>query len=308
MDYSNPSLYQYRKYEFVKDNKQECNNIKALQELFATKKLSAADVIILEVLYKYNYLHKKGIETCIHHDPAIEERFKKDNYKNRLAQLSSYGIIRRYYFKWIDEDGSEKRTPFIYTLTRASILFLKLSHGLQFNIEDYLKLEHQDTILKQIVSNQVLVNFNAFTTVACRVDTRLTLSSTVYKKKHVFYGLITVVIDEKNISFSIEPVRRNPNWEQQLVATINLVQSIFKDQKYKYKFPAAPTIIFVCEDDTHIQEVFNALDEKNIDVSSHYFTTDARIITQELSNSLISCSKDDNNNFILQRSTLAFWQ
>lgn len=305
---SKETLYKYRKYELVKDTKMECNSLKGLNELFISNKLTIADVYIFNTLYNFKYLNRYSLEMCLLTDENINPEFKKTSYKNRLSQLCSYGLIKRHYLKYIDEvTGESKRTPYIYSLTRASTLYIKLNNEVPLNIEEYILTDKTERILKCIVTNQTLISFAHNSNNNYDIHTRINVTSVVHKKKLLLYGILNIYVNTAKVSFIIEPVRKESMWEQDILNRYMLIKSISNEKSYPNLFVSSPVVIYLCEDDTHIKEICEFLCTKKLNINSIYFTTDVRMLTNELCNSLLSCCLDDEYNLTITRTPLKLW-
>ena len=93
-----------------------------------------------------------------------------------------------------------------------------------------------------------------------------------------------------------ECVRREKDWEVKLTERLKLYKDFyehFQSGDSGYKIP--PQIIFVCEDDKHMVEVFKEIVVNKIDIDKvkYYFTTDLKQTSTSLEKSLVEFIVDD---------------
>lgn len=83
--------------------------------------------------------------------------------------------------------------------------------------------------------------------------------------------------NNQSVSFVYEVIRRNTNWERQLIDRMYQWREFYENfVPGDSEFMGIPQLVFVCEDEKHMAEVFRTLVINNIKLNkiNYYYTTD----------------------------------
>ena len=198
-----------------------------IKRLFAEHKLTETDTIILNALCKYEYLNTFLIRTLLEQtlNPCTQSFINK-----RLSFLESKGLVQRFYFQYIDNDGKPHNTPFIYEATyRTKQLFLK-------KVQVVPNLDIVTTILRHISFNQ----FHIF--LEKQMAEVLKFSAAHFNDKSD--GTYRFLSHGKPASFYVFSIRSEDNWNK---AFLNRLRSLLAYMKANNL--TCSGIIVICENE-----------------------------------------------------------
>lgn len=225
---------------------------------------------ILELINKYEFLTSRQIYQLL----QIENVEIKDQEKvnARLDNLIKNKIISRYYFKYREGNGVYR----IYCMEKMGKYLLN-SREIECKWQPSDNAKPVEMIKKKLVGNQIVIayrnkvkNFDSFVLKPV-IDVK-TLSKS-------FKPISNIKLKHGNseINFVFEVIRRNNGWENKLVERMLLWKEFYDnfvpgDSGYSN----VPQLVFVCEDEKHMAEVFKVLVIKNIKIDKiqYYFTMD----------------------------------
>jgi len=272
------AVWRNKNFKVVKSVTKENNN---LAFLFKMDRLSITDVEILNYLYRYKYLSRAYLEILL----------KKDIQK-KLNKLVKNGVIRRTNFEFI-EDGEVRHTPYIYSLLKSSLVYiLKTKRISNFSIMNYLQIDTMPTVLNYLLVNQFLVTMYA--DISCEVYSAFKLKKSK-NKAYNYLGYVKIA----DIGLFLVPIAVTRGDKDYMDYISVLKENYSQNFDFKGNIPA---IVLICEDDEHIKDV--ALECYTEKVAGNlYFTTDARLNSEELKNSLVTCVIADDK-FVMRRILL----
>ena len=219
----------------------------------------------------------------------------QDKLNNKLDQLVRSKILTRYYFSSEEGKGIYK----IYCLE-------KMGKYLLTSREQECKWQQTDNtkpiamIKKRLAGNQVLIAYiqkvKAFASYVAKPAVTAKSLGKVFKPTG---GSVKLTKASKSIEFLFEVIRREDGWQKKLADKINMYKDFYQnfvpgDSGYSIM----PQLIFVCEDDKNMVEVFKEIVTKNLEIPEikSYFTTDLKQIGETLSNSLTEFVLDEETN------------
>jgi len=228
----------------------------------------------------YQLLLQKGVDVK-----------SQDKLNNKLDQLVKSKILTRYFFT--SEEG--KGIYRIYCLEKMG-KYLLTSKEVECYWQPTDNTKPVGMIKKRLAGNQIIIayarkssNFKSY-----KVKPQI-LAKTINKtfKPH---GEVILGKDDKQIGLVFECIRREKDWNVKLIERLKLYKDFYEHfvpGDSGYQIP--PQIIFVCEDDKHMVEVFREIiiNKINIDKIKFYFTTDLKQTTTTLEKSLVEFVIDE---------------
>lgn len=244
---------------------------------------------ILEYVNKFEFLTSRQIFQLLQMN-NIEIK-SQDKLNNKLDQLIRSKIITRYYF--VSNEG--KGIFRVYCMEKMGKYLLN-SREVDCKWQPSDNAKPVDMIKKKLAGNQLLIAYmrkvKSFSSYVLKPQ--ITAKSLAKKFKPTLR--IDFIFNNYNYSFVYEVVRRNIGWEQKLIDRMNLWKDFYNNfVPGDSEFSSIPQMVFVCEDMTHMGEVFKVLtiNQINIDKISFYYTTDLEQNKENLSSSLYSFVNED---------------
>ena len=111
------------------------------------------------------------------------------------------------------------------------------------------------------------------------------------------HGEVKLKSGKKEISLIFECIRREKDWNVKLVERLKLYKDFYENfQVGDSGYQVAPQIIFVCEDDKHMVEVFKEIVMNKIEIEKikFYFTTDLKQTSHTLEKTLVEFVIDED--------------
>ena len=143
------------KYGMIHEDEAEIKQMGDINQLITNKVIDETDLKILSLIHRFRLLTAEMISTYFKDDKIWGPNFSK----NRLRKYMKNGLTRRFYVRYAN-DELYSRTVNFYTLSDASIAFLKKYSGLQvFKIEQKDMLNVGD-VLSNLAINQMLINYS----------------------------------------------------------------------------------------------------------------------------------------------------
>lgn len=300
------SPFRYRVSNFICDNERLSISYKDINTLVVRGILEPIDFEILKRIYEFKYINRYNLEICINNDGKVEERFKKESYKKRLSLLSKYGIIHKNYFQWENANILE-RTPYVYTLSRGAVAFMKKRYQLKVNIDEYSIIESPEIVYKRLAANQFICQCIAKLESLFTYKINKVIASKKYKTSISLYGIAYMNYKGNEIPLVIEPVRKMIQWHRELQSRLKIIHDVIINMKFSKKsiFSTCPIIVFICEDDIHIKETHLIVSKLDISLIPIVYTTDVRLMDDSLSGSFITCFLEEGN-IQLYRNSIDF--
>ena len=219
----------------------------------------------------------------------------QDKLNNKLDQMVKSKILTRYYFSSEEGKGIFK----IYCLE-------KMGKYLLTSREQECKWQQTDNtkpiamIKKRLAGNQVIIAYlrkvEAFDSYMAKPSLSAKSLGKVFKTTG---GSVKLTKSSKSIVFLFEVVRREDDWKKKLIDKMKLYQDFYKNfVPGDSGFNMMPQLIFVCEDDKHMAEVFKEIVTNNVEIPELklYYTTDLKQNEEKLIDSLTAFGIDKKTN------------
>lgn len=239
---------------------------------------------IIELINDYEFLTSRQIFQLLQLNNV--EIASQDKLNNKLEQLIKNKILTRYYFN----SGEGKGVFRVYSMEKMAKYLLN-SREIECKWQPSDNAKPVEMMKKKLAGNQLLIAYmrKVKAYVGHQLKPQITAKSLAKKFKPTLS--INLNYNGNTISFVYEVIRRNEDWENKLVDRMNLWKDFYENFVMGDSgFSNIPQLIFVCEDNAHMAEVFKVLvfNRINIDKIKFYFTTDLEQNNDELSNSLYS--------------------
>lgn len=208
----------------------------------------------------------------------------QDKLNNKLEQLIKCKILTRYYFTSVEGSGIYR----IYCMEKMGKYLLN-SREVECKWQPTDNAKPVEMIKKKLSGNQIVI---AYLRKSTNVDS-YTLKPQITDKNtgKIFKPIANIKFNlgANKIDFIYEVVRRNKEWKQQLIDRMKQWQSFYANfAPGDSGFGNLPQLIFVCEDEIHMAEVFKELAINNLFIGKikFYFTTDLEQNKDKLDKSL----------------------
>ncbi len=244
---------------------------------------------ILELVNDFEFMTSRQIYQILLQKGADVK--SQDKLNNKLEQLVKSKILTRYFFT--SEEG--KGIYRIYCLEKMG-KYLLTSKEVECYWQPTDNTKPVGMIKKRLAGNQIIIayarkssNFQGY-----RVKPQITAKN--LKKTFKPHGEVTLGKENKSISLIFECVRREKEWQIKLIERLKLYKDFYEHfvpGDSGYQIP--PQIIFVCEDDKNMVEVFKeiVMSKITIDKIKLYFTTDLKQNETSLEKSLVEFIIDE---------------
>ena len=158
-------------------------------------------------------------------------------------------------------------------------------------------------IKKRLAGNQIIIAYMnkvaAFDSYVAKPSINAKLNGKVFKATG---GIVKLTKSKKSVDFVFEVIRRESDWQKKLIDKMKLYQDFYDNfVPGDSGFKSIPQLIFVCEDDRHMAEVFKELVLNKIEIKQikYYYTTDLKQNEEKLDKSLCEFKLNDKKKFEL---------
>ena len=248
---------------------------------------------IMELINKFEFLTSRQLYQLLVHNG--EDIKSQDKLNTRLEQLLKSKILTRYYFKTGEESGIYR----IYCMEKMGKYLLN-SRGIECKWQPTDNTKPISMIKKRLAGNQVIIAYLRKVTVTESYKVKPAINAKragkVFKPTG---GQIKLTKGNKSIDFIFEVIRREEEWEEKLKDRMLLYQDFYENfVQMDSGFSIKPQLIFVCEDERHMAEVFKEIVTKKLEIEDTklYFSTDLRYNNDSLENSLVEFKIDEKTN------------
>ena len=237
---------------------------------------------ILELINKFEFLTSRQLFQLLQLEKADVP--SQDKLNNKLEQLIKCKILTRYYFLAKEGSGIYR----VYCMEKMGKYLLN-SREIECKWQPTDNAKPVEMIKKKLSGNQIVIaylrkskNVVSYTLKPPIVDKAT--GKTFKPIANVKFG-----IGGKTVDFVYEVIRRNVDWKTQLMDRMKQWKDFYDNfAPGDSGYGSIPQLIFVCEDDMHMAEVFKELIINNlsIDKIKFYFTTDLEQNKDKLDKSL----------------------
>ncbi len=248
---------------------------------------------IMELINKFEFLTSRQLYQLLVHNG--EDIKSQDKLNTRLEQLLKSKILTRYYFKTGEESGIYR----IYCMEKMGKYLLN-SRGIECKWQPTDNTKPISMIKKRLAGNQVIIAY--LRKVAVTESYKVKPAINAKRAGKVFKptgGQIKLTKGNKSIDFIFEVIRREEEWEEKLKDRMLLYKDFYENfVQMDSGFSIKPQLIFVCEDERHMAEVFKEIVTKKLEIEDTklYFSTDLRYNNDSLENSLVEFKIDEKTN------------
>ena len=237
---------------------------------------------ILNLINKFEFLTSRQLFQLLQLEKA--DIPSQDKLNNKLEQLIKCKILTRYYFLAKEGSGIYR----VYCMEKMG-KYLLTSREIECKWQPTDNAKPVEMIKKKLSGNQIVIaylrkssNIESYTLKPAIIDKQT--GKTFKPIANVKFG-----IGGKTVDFVYEVIRRNEEWKTQLIDRMKQWKNFYDNfAPGDSGYGSIPQLIFVCEDDLHMAEVFKELVINNlsIDKIKFYFTTDLEQNKDKLDKSL----------------------
>lgn len=245
---------------------------------------------IIELVNKFEFLTSRQILQLLELEKM--EIGSQDKLNKRLEQLIKCKILTRYYFT-SKEGNSIYR---VYALEKMGKYLLN-SREINCKWQPSDNAKPVEMMKKKLAGNQLVIAYmkkvKSFKSFELKPEMKAKLNSKIFKP----VAKIVFDYEGKNINFVYEAIRRDEGYEQKLVERMKLWQDFYENFiTGDSGFDSIPQLVFLCEDNKHMAEVYKILfiNKIKIDKINFYYTTDLKQNEEKLDKSLFSFIYEDN--------------
>ena len=229
---------------------------------------------ILELINKFEFLTSRQLFQLLQLEKADVP--SQDKLNNKLEQLIKCKILTRYYFLAKEGSGIYR----VYCMEKMGKYLLN-SREIECKWQPTDNAKPVEMIKKKLSGNQIVI---AYLRKSKNVVSYTLKPAIANKATGKTFG-----IGGKTVDFVYEVIRRNAEWKTQLIDRMKQWKEFYDNfAPGDSGYGSIPQLIFVCEDDMHMAEVFKELIINNlsIDKIKFYFTTDLEQNKDKLDKSL----------------------
>ena len=237
---------------------------------------------IIELVNKFEFLTSRQILQLLEIEKIEIDNQEKLNKK--LDQLIKCKILTRYYFT-SKEGNSIYR---IYALEKMGKYLLN-SREIESKWQPSDNAKPVDMMKKKLAGNQLVIAYmrkvKAFKSYTLKPEIKAKMNGKIFKP----IAKISFDYSNKNIDFVYEVIRRENGYEKKLLERMNLWKDFYENFiPGDSNFNSIPQLVFLCEDNKHMAEVFKILtiNKIKIDKINYYYTTDLKQNEETLEKSL----------------------
>ena len=264
-------------------------------------KIEQIKLSILKLIGRFKYLNTNMIIHLVENS-YIESNsnWRESNFKRRLGKqisdMEDGGLILGSYLTSVDEDGNAigESSFKILTLDYYGIQILNNITGFYYYNDGMDLLQDPNTIRAKLAASQWLIFW-----LCDYKDENISEYKTDWviskKSENSLAARIYAYININDRHMIAEPIRRvDPKIkkinDEDIKSKVYRLIKLFEDNKYLYSrekeiyFSSRPSLMLVCEDDDHMDEVYEVIKElleENPDYEV-FFTTDLNIYNEDV--------------------------
>ncbi len=248
---------------------------------------------ILEIVNEFEFITSRQLFQML--EIRNFEIASQDKVNNKLESLVKSKILTRYFFNSDDGKGIYRT----YCLEKMG-KYLLGTREIECNWQASDNTKPVAMIKKRLAGNQVIIAYLSKVKIFDSYIVKPALKAkTLGKIFKASGGSVKLTKNKKSIDFLFEVIRREEDWQKKLIDKMKLYKDFYDNfVPMDCGFATIPQLIFVCEDDKHMVEVFKELVLNNISIDkiNLYFTTDLKQINESLDKSLTEFKLDSETN------------
>ena len=230
----------------------------------------------------YQMLERKGYEVK-----------SQDKLNNKLDSLVKCKILTRYYFTSDEGKGIYR----VYCLEKMGKYLLDTREEVECKWKQSDNTKPVAMIKKRLSGNQVIIAYlnkvKAFDSYIVKPTLNAKTLGKVFKTSG---GCVKLKKNGKCIQFLFEVIRREDEWQKKFIDKMNFYKDFYDNfVTMDSGFESLPQLIFICEDDRHMAEVFKEVVTNKIEIGkiNLYYTTDLKQNSDSLKGALTEFVLDD---------------
>ena len=213
---------------------------------------------IIDYINKYEFLTSRQIFQLLEMDNV--EIKNQDKLNKKLEQLVKTKILTRYYFKSHDGEGVYR----IYCMEKMGKYLLK-SREEECKWQPTDNTKPVDMTKKKLAGNQLVINYLRKVSTTSGVKLKPEVIDKNLNKAFKPIACITLKYGNQDINFVFEAIRRETGWEESLTKRMNQWKNFYSSfVPGDSGFMKPPQLVFLCEDNKHMAEVFKVLVMNNL--------------------------------------------
>ena len=237
---------------------------------------------ILELINKFEFLTSRQLFQLLQIEKA--DMPSQDKLNNKLDQLIKCKILTRYYFLAQEGSGIYR----VYCMEKMGKYLLN-SREIECKWQPTDNAKPVEMIKKKLSGNQIVIAYLRKSKNVSSYILKPVITDKVTGKSFKPMANVKFEIGGKYVDFVYEIIRRNENWKQELADRMRQWKDFYDNfAPGDSGYGSIPQLIFVCEDDIHMAEVFKELviNQLSINKIKFYFTTDLEQNKDKLDKSL----------------------
>lgn len=237
---------------------------------------------ILELINKFEFLTSRQLFQLLQIEKA--DMPSQDKLNNKLEQLIKCKILTRYYFLAQEGSGIYR----VYCMEKMGKYLLN-SREIECKWQPTDNAKPVEMIKKKLSGNQIVIAYLRKSKSVSSYILKPVITDKVTGKSFKPMANVKFEIGGKYVDFVYEIIRRNENWKQELADRMRQWKDFYDNfAPGDSGYGSIPQLIFVCEDDIHMAEVFKELviNQLSINKIRFYFTTDLEQNKDKLDKSL----------------------
>lgn len=237
---------------------------------------------ILELINKFEFLTSRQLFQLLQIEKA--DIPSQDKLNNKLEQLIKCKILTRYYFLAQEGSGIYR----VYCMEKMGKYLLN-SREIECKWQPTDNAKPVEMIKKKLSGNQIVIAYLRKSKNVSSYTLKPVILDKVTGKSFKPMANVKFEIGGKYVDFVYEIIRRNENWKQELADRMRQWKDFYDNfAPGDSGYGSIPQLIFVCEDDIHMAEVFKELviNQLSINKIKFYFTTDLEQNKDKLDKSL----------------------
>ena len=244
---------------------------------------------ILELINKFEFLTSRQLFQLLQLEKADVP--SQDKLNNKLEQLIKCKILTRYYFLAKEGSGIYR----VYCMEKMGKYLLN-SREIECKWQPTDNAKPVEMIKKKLSGNQIVIAYLRKSKNVVSYTLKPAIANKATGKTFKPIANVKFGIGGKTVDFVYEVIRRNAEWKTQLIDRMKQWKDFYDNfAPGDSGYGSIPQLIFVCEDDMHMAEVFKELIINNlsIDKIKFYFTTDLEQNKDKLDKSLFEFAEEN---------------